>query len=226
MATPMHYCTDSFSNSSHAKEGETKLFLLDVDYTAPTVSCSLGDNAKTIFIEQQSTFMYNTLLKTEFEDDCPASGTLDVVVRSNELDEARMVYVANAHNGQSSQPLLLVASDSCENSNDNGKIVCIQDPANTPRFYRIVVKGTDGAGNVATDSCQVIVLPKNEKLNKLTEADKQAYLAAVDASTVLYEINSDYQAKVGDTTADQVVARRLAKEPSPKVARRLGSSKH
>ena len=96
---------------------------------------------------------------------------MEVVIKSNEVDESRTTFLATQYL-QSGEPTasLYVASSECPDNNANNqdfKDICIADPTGAPRFYQIEVRVSDAAGNEAVDVSQIIVVPKSSNRFKI-----------------------------------------------------------
>ncbi|CAB9507969.1 expressed unknown protein [Seminavis robusta] len=184
------------SHTGHGKElfGEAKRFAVKMDRMAPSVSCgfthdSVTYDGKTLWLEEDatvaffdSTFFYN------IEDDCSSSASVEIFVKSSEFDEERSVVLAETETAKgAAQATLFAASNICRSQHRDPSKFCFAMDSMEERVYEIVVKATDAAGLVGTDTCRIIVTPSD---GEALDEDHAAVLVARAANAKKYAVGS------------------------------------
>jgi hypothetical protein len=169
--------------------GGTKTIYVQVDDEDPAVTCVFTHESKDSDIsystDEKTLYYYGSsggsgrkgdLIDSSFffniDDNCDADITVDVVVKSNELDRSSaMVEVFESQlSGFNTQVELHYSATSCDISGRYSSGSCNDDETISKpiRFYDITVTATDSSGRVGRDNSRIIIVLKCDTKDKMS----------------------------------------------------------
>mmetsp|Transcript_14030 Transcript_14030/g.41087 ORF Transcript_14030/g.41087 Transcript_14030/m.41087 type:complete len:409 (+) Transcript_14030:3459-4685(+) len=159
--------------------GVSKEVYVVLDEEAPFVECGFRSDKTSINeISDDGKTLYHYMLKTHgngfkltdadfwyhVTDNCDDDVGVEIVVKSNEVQQNSIAELFKYHTGDSAQQTVAVyAPTTCEDVGED--LFCKKSPLvpKKVRFYEVIVTAKDSACNAASDTCKIAIVSSCNK---------------------------------------------------------------